>query len=206
MSKPILYYVYDPMCSWCWGYRKTWQALQAQLNGIVDIVYQVGGLAPDNNAPMSNDMRDFLQATWLKISHRLGTQFNFEFWTSCQPKRSTYPACRAVIVARHQHLEQEMYYAIQQAYYLHAQNPSLDSTLVAIANTLGMKDEGFKKALKSQSVQQQLLAEISKVQQMPIRGFPSLVLELQGEYTPVDINYLHWQPTKAQIVTLITNT
>ncbi|MEF1187337.1 DsbA family protein, partial [Vibrio sinaloensis] len=28
MTKAKLYYVYDPMCSWCWGYKPTWRAVE----------------------------------------------------------------------------------------------------------------------------------------------------------------------------------
>ncbi|MCJ8272080.1 MAG: DsbA family protein, partial [Psychrosphaera sp.] len=98
MEKPILYYVYDPMCSWCWGYRPAWQALKEQLEPVVDIQYRVGGLAPDSDLPMPADMQTFLQGVWHKINAQLGTQFNHDFWTHCQPRRSTYPACRAVLI------------------------------------------------------------------------------------------------------------
>ncbi|MFT6977114.1 MAG: putative protein-disulfide isomerase, partial [Shewanella psychromarinicola] len=27
MPNTTLYYVHDPMCSWCWGYRPTWDTL-----------------------------------------------------------------------------------------------------------------------------------------------------------------------------------
>ena len=94
MAKPILYYIYDPMCSWCWGYQPTWLLLQQQLESRIQIHTLVGGLAEDSNALMPETMQDFLQETWHKISAELGTQFNFNFWSQCQPKRSTYPACR----------------------------------------------------------------------------------------------------------------
>ena len=68
MNKPVLYYVYDPMCSWCWGYSPVWLTLQKQLKSIVNIHYIVGGLAEDSNEPMSDDMQIFLQKTWQKIS------------------------------------------------------------------------------------------------------------------------------------------
>lgn len=116
-EKPTLTYVYDPMCSWCWGYRPTWELLKGNLRGVVSIQYCLGGLAPDCDQVMQDDMQQVLQQTWRKISQQLGTQFNFDFWQHCQPKRSTYNACRAVIVARTQNLEQEMYLAIQQGYY-----------------------------------------------------------------------------------------
>jgi protein-disulfide isomerase-like protein with CxxC motif len=53
-----------------------------------------------------------------------GTEFNFDFWTKCQPRRDTYKACRAVIAASQQNAEEAMIEAIQKAYYLRAMNPS----------------------------------------------------------------------------------
>ena len=48
----ILYYLHDPMCSWCWGYRPTWLKLKAALPHYVQVEYLLGGLAPDNDEPM----------------------------------------------------------------------------------------------------------------------------------------------------------
>ncbi|WNC67490.1 DsbA family protein [Thalassotalea nanhaiensis] len=193
MNKPTLYYVYDPMCSWCWGYRPTWQTLQEQLQPLVNIQYKVGGLAPDSDVPMPTDMQNFLQQTWHKIATHLGTEFNHDFWTSCQPRRSTYPACRAMLIARQHNLEQEMYLAVQQAYYLNAKNPSNIDTLVSLATELGLDAAMFEQQMLSNEVQLQLIDEIGFVSDMPIRGFPSLVLSINGELKAIPIDYQHWQ-------------
>ncbi len=86
------------------------------------VQYILGGLAPDTQDPMPQEMQ-----TWLKIQQTIpGAGFNLDFWTTCQPRRSTYPACRAVIATRHQQpaLEAAMILAVQEAYYLNASNPS----------------------------------------------------------------------------------
>ena len=62
--KAKLYYVYDPMCSWCWGYAPTWNALQQKLTEFVDIHYCLGGLAEDSEQAMTLEMQNFLQQTW----------------------------------------------------------------------------------------------------------------------------------------------
>ena len=54
--KPVLYYIYDPMCSWCWGYAPTWLKIQKKLESIVQINTKVGGLAEDSNVLMPKDM------------------------------------------------------------------------------------------------------------------------------------------------------
>ena len=66
----------------------------------LSIEYKVGGLAPDSDEPMPLDMQQFLQQTWHRIEQQLGTKFNHDFWHTAQPRRSTYPACRAVLVAK----------------------------------------------------------------------------------------------------------
>ena len=95
----ILYYVHDPMCSWCWGFRPTWQKIQEGLSDDVEVRYLLGGLAPDSQEPMPKSMQLDIASYWGKIQqHISGTEFNFDFWEKCKPRRSTYPACRAVLL------------------------------------------------------------------------------------------------------------
>lgn len=190
---PILYYIHDPMCSWCWGYRPTWDLLQKKLESEVQVHSLVGGLAEDSDVPMPENMQNFLQQTWHKISAELGTKFNFDFWSQCQPKRSTYPACRAVIVAREHQKESEMSLAIQEAYYLYARNPSEVSTLIELAESIGLDGALFAQEINSDKVNQQLMNEIAKVRTLPIQGFPSLVLAVGGELFPIRLDYKNWQ-------------
>lgn len=198
-----LIYVYDPMCSWCWGFRETWLKLQAAIGDKLAIEYKVGGLAPDSDEPMRKEMQQFLQQTWQRIEQQLGTPFNHEFWHTAQPRRSTYPACRAVLVARQQNKEQEMHYAIQKAYYLDAQNPSDISTLASLAEQIGLEKNAFLKEIESEKINSLLMDEINQARSLPIQGFPSLVLENKGLYAAVPVNYQDWQSTYQQILSHI---
>jgi putative protein-disulfide isomerase len=163
----------------------------------------VGGLAEDSNVPMPEKMQHFLQQTWHKISAELGTQFNFDFWSQCQPKRSTYLACRAVIIARQSQQEQAMCSAIQEAYYLNAQNPSEVATLIKIASSIGIDGDLFAQQINSDKLKQQLGHEITRVRAMPIQGFPSLVLSVDGELFPIRLDYKSWQTSYDIILTTL---
>ena len=84
------------MCSWCWGFRPTWLRLRAALPSNVKVINLLGGLAPDNDQLMPPDMQVRIRGHWEAIQDRLGTEFNFDFWVECSPRRDTYKACRAV--------------------------------------------------------------------------------------------------------------
>ncbi len=189
----ILYYVHDPMCSWCWGFKPTWTEIKTKLPEQVELKYLLGGLAPDSNEPMPETMQSDIAGYWRRIQQHIpGTEFNFDFWDKCEPRRSTYPACRAVIAARQQNpdLELEMIEKIQYAYYMDAKNPSDDSTLISLATDLGLDKDQFEKDLNALETQQQLESEMMLGRQIGAQGFPSMILvkDQQAQYLPLDYN------------------
>jgi len=191
-AMPLLYYVHDPMCSWCWAFRPVWNRVKAKLPESVTVKYLLGGLAPDSDTSMIAAQQAEIQGHWKAIQSRVpGTMFNFDFWRVCTPRRSTYPACRAVIAARRQKplLEDAMIRAIQEAYYLQARNPSDDDVLVSLAATLGLKTEAFRADLNAPAAQKKLMADIRIHQGIGVRGFPGLVLETRGNYRQIRIDY-----------------
>ncbi|MDQ6967975.1 MAG: DsbA family protein [Mariprofundaceae bacterium] len=189
-----LYYIHDPMCSWCWAFRPVWQALKRQLPTALSVSYVLGGLAPDSHSPMSLGLQRQIQQHWRTIQQRVpGTMLNFEFWQENIPRRSTYPACRAVIAAKYQgeDYEDAMILAIQQAYYLHAKNPSNDDVLLACAASLNLDMQGFESDLNSAACKQQLMTDIRLSQSLGAEGFPSLVLDIDGIYHFIAVDYSH---------------
>ncbi len=199
-----LIYCYDPMCSWCWGFRPTWTALQKALAKHIDredLVIQpmVGGLAKDSDVPMSEDMKQKLQSTWHRIHDELGTEFNHNFWTDTVPRRSTYPAGRACLAARDRNLEMEMNHAIQKAYYLKAQNPSDMDTLAQCAEQIGLNKEGFLKSMAYIEAEQLLEKEVESARHLGLNSFPSLALLVGEELTYIPLDYKDHKTMQAQI-------
>lgn len=189
-----LIYCYDPMCSWCWGFKPVWEELRTLLEPLVkagklEIEYMVGGLAPDSDEPMPDEMQTKLQSVWQQISLHLGTEFNHAFWQDCKPRRSTYPACRACMVARDSGIEEEMITAIQHAYYLNAQNPSDLDTLAQCAELIGLDRAGFISSMEQVKKSQSLEMEISQARQLRLNSFPSLALVVDGRMNHIDLDY-----------------
>jgi len=192
-----LYYVYDPMCSWCYAFRPTWQQVQQQLPKHIQIQTVLGGLAPDTDEPMPLATQQMVQANWQKIIQAVpGTVFNFDFWTNCQPRRSTYPACRAVLAAEAQRFaaSTRMLEAIQNAYYRQARNPSDLRTLTQLAAELSLDVQRFELDIQSTEIQEQLEQDFVWADQLGVTSFPSLVLRhdqglirIQHSYTDAQV-------------------
>ena len=191
-SLVTLYYVHDPMCSWCWGFRPVWTKVQDELEDKVHIQYVLGGLAPDKDQPMSESMRISIRDNWQRIQREIpGIEFNYDFWTICQPRRSTYPACRAVIACKMQQplLEKDMILAIQQAYYLYARNPSDKDILIELADDIGLNTDTFVRDFKSKTCNKELERELLLSRKLYVSSFPALVLSQESADTTIHIDY-----------------
>ncbi len=182
-ARATLSYVLDPMCSWCWAFRPHWKRVLGALPADVDVRYVMGGLAPDSDNPMPQAMQEHLKSTWRQVAERTGAQFNFDFWIRCRPRRSTYPACRAVLAAglQNEQAVAEMIDAIQRAYYAEARNPSDVETLVALAEEIGLEGERFSADLDSDAVAERLRADFWTRDRFGVQGFPSVIVQLDAQ-------------------------
>ena len=193
MSDTRLIYIYDPMCSWCYAFNSSLQALQKDLPSTIRFSYLLGGLAPDSTEPMPIDLQNTIQQAWKRIEKTVpNLQFNYDFWKLNTPIRSTYPACRAILAAKKQGVEYEtkLLHAIQTAYYQKARNPSLQKTLQSCAIEVGLDTDTFIRDLNSQTINIELNKEIEFARNLGVASYPSLCLMLNKKQFNIDIDYL----------------
>jgi putative protein-disulfide isomerase len=198
------------MCSWCYAFSRTLDAVAGYFPAEAGLRYVMGGLAPDSNKSMPPPTRQYVQNAWRAVQARTGAAFNFDFWERCEPRRSTYPSCRAVIAAG---LQDEatipaMVTAIQTAYYQQARNPSDESTLVELANEIGLDAARFADELHSPLVEQRLQADFQFKNRLGVQGFPTLILEMNGHYYGLAIGYVEpetLQPRLEMVMQLTTS-
>lgn len=174
------------MCSWCWGFRATIEAVHRAVavpelrdgsDAPMKIEYVMGGLAPDSDEPMPAETQAYVRDQWRKVTTETGATFNWDFWENCSPRRSTYPACRAVIAAERQGSGKAMFEAIQKAYYQDARNPSNLSTLGALAAELALDQDAFDLDMVSGQVESDLQAGFEIRRSLQANEFPSLKLQ-----------------------------
>ncbi len=192
----IVYYVADPMCSWCWGFQANLVQIKEALPSDLPLVYVMGGLARDSDEPMPEDVKAYVKNAWRQVTAETGAPFNWDFWEVCEPRRSTYPSCRAFYAAQAQGEESGvlMFEAIQRAYYQDARNPSDVSTLVAVAGEIGLDVDRFVQDIKSEAIEKTMQEGFQLRRALNANEFPSLVLRkgdrvdfLMRGYDAVDV-------------------
>jgi len=192
LQSATLYYIADPMCSWCWGFREAFEGVEARLHGDLCVQWVMGGLAPDSTEPMDEGTRGYVQSAWHAVEAKSGAPFNHDFWKLCKPRRSTWPACRAVLAAEalQPGAGRRMFAGIQRAYYTEARNPSDVETLAEIATEIGLTDADFAARIDASEAHQALERDLELRGALGISGYPSVVLERDGQRSVLTRGYV----------------
>ncbi len=152
------------------------EIVERRLAAGVSLRRVMGGLAPDSDEPMPEAIRDRVQEAWHEVASATGARFDHRFWDQNAPRRSTWVACRACLVAEEQRVGAgaEMFRAIQEAYYLRARNPSLPEVLAELADSLGLEVSSFRTSLDSPAIQAALEVDFGLRDDLGASAFPSL--------------------------------
>lgn len=188
-----LIYITDPMCSWCWGFAPAIERIHERLPAGMDFSLVLGGLAPDSDEPMPAETRAMVQGAWDAVEERTGARFNRDFWERCAPRRSTWPACRAVLAARRLEAgaDWRVFKALQRAYYLEARNPSEEDTLIQVAGEQGLDERAFRDLLNGAEVEADFAKDRERCAEIGLTAFPTLAVDGPGGVTAITRG---WQP------------
>ncbi len=170
--------VADPMCSWCWGFEPVIESLIKDLGDEVKISLLLGGLRSKGDQAWDDAFKAYLAHHWKSVEEKTAQPFNTELLKRSDFDYDTKPACRAVVTVREiDETKQFSYFkALQKAFYLHAEDITLESTLARIAEEEGIDKESFLRRFESQAIIDKTEADRYKARSMGANVFPSLVL------------------------------
>lgn len=200
-----LIYFGDPMCSWCWGLSHHLKRLIAHYNGRLDFEIVMGGLRPGGGDPWTEDFRNMLRTHWEHVSEASGQPFNYDFFEREHFDYNTEPPARAVRVIRDLAPTQELefYEFIQSAFYVENLDPGLPEFYRAPCLTLGIEHPEFEVRFNSDQYKLLIRKDFTRAQQIGVRGFPSILLQIEDKIHVVTLGYAEFTQMQGVIDKLI---
>lgn len=208
---PSLLYIADPMCSWCYGFGPELNALLSGLPGLrLNVV--VGGLRAGNDQPMDDTLKQHLREHWGKVAETSGLPISYLNLEREGFVYDTEPACRAVVAARTLAPQAGLgvFHAIQRAFYGEGRDVTQGSVLAEVAAAaltgagIPIDAASFLATWDSEAVRLATLEDFAQVQQWEIQGFPTLVLERDGQLDLVSSGYVS-MPTLVERLDRLVN-
>ncbi|MFC5698057.1 DsbA family protein [Pseudomonas sp. GCM10022186] len=172
------------MCSWCWGFAPVAAALAEQAAAAgVPLHLIAGGLRTGQGAALDAHTKRYILEHWQAVNQATGQPFRFD---GALPEGFVYdtePACRALVVARMlaPELAWPLVRLIQHAFYAEGRDVTQASTLVALAEQVGIARIEFAEAFDGAAAREATAADFTWVQDLGIAGFPTMLAERDGQ-------------------------
>lgn len=192
-----IHYVFDPMCGWCYGAKALVQILQDIPDTV--FVFHPGGMIP--RRAIDTQFRSHILQADARIADITGVQFGDAYKArvaSAEPLiLDSFQTALAIVVA--ERLTQQgfaMLNAIQTAHYVDGLDVSSPATLQSLAEKLGITESLWQKTIEEYQPELTNIIDASHqfMQRFQVRGFPTLLIEQDQNWTKLDHSAFYGQP------------
>ncbi len=185
-----LHYIYDPLCGWCYGAEPLAQAA-ADVDDL-EVALHGGGLWPEPTQ-LPDHMRNYISEADKRLAELsgqpMGERYKNELLFDPELILESAPTIRAVLAA--ESLGRKglaMLQAIQHAHYVDGRHVVRPEVLADLAGSIGLDSGAFKQAVDNVDVEQHIAQTRALMGQIGAQGFPTFVLELNGQWYGVEHN------------------
>lgn len=208
MNERTLWYIADPMCSWCWGFSPVIEAIRHEYGERLAIRLVVGGLRSGTTEPLAPEKRAEILHHWHSVQQMTGQSFKFEGALPQGFIYDTEPACRAVVSAS---LIDSSYtfpllVAVQYAFYAEQADVTQVEVLIQLAVSVGFPAAQFSQVFASDAAKQVTQQHFRQAIQWGVRGFPTVIGEDAVGFHLLTNGYCTIETLRQHIDTWVLNT
>jgi putative protein-disulfide isomerase len=204
---PMLWYIADPMCSWCWGFAPVIERIKAVYGERMKIALVLGGLRPGTTAPVTAAFRAEILHHWHDVHQRTGQPFAFD---TALPEGFVYdtePAARAVVTVGALEPGSTFGYfkAVQTAFYAEARDVTRAEVLADVAGPFGVERVRFLEHFESDESRRRTLMHFRQSRELGVQGFPTAILQNAAGYALLTSGWRPFEELAPQIDEWLTS-
>lgn len=185
-----LIYVGDAMCSWCWGFAPTVDALQSHYTVPMRLIN--GGLRPGPNAQrLDDDLRAYLTHHWDQVAAVSGQPFDESVLDAKDWTYDTELPARAVVTMRDLAPESEwdLFKRLQRAFYAEGIDITDAAAYPHLVAPLAVDGAAFMDKLSDEGSRLAAWEDFEEAQVLRAHGFPTLLLRTGTDLATVTRGY-----------------
>ncbi len=187
VTKPILHYIHDPLCGWCYAAEPL---VQAAVTSGVTVALHGGGLWGEP-IHASAAKRRMMRSTDERISQITGQPFGQPYLDGLLLDPDTIwhsrPTIAAILAAQGiaPRSGLAMMAAIQRAHYVEGSRVVEQAVLVELARRIGLDPATFASSLDDVAVDRHIHETSVLMEEHDLHGFPTFLVERDGTLSRV---------------------
>ncbi len=208
MERPVIYYVFDVLCSWCYGFSGNIKQLEEEYKDRIDFRVMSGGMVIGEREGPIGELSPEIVESFKRIEEMSGQHFGEEFFAMQQKGEailSSLPGALALAAFRTYQPDNAVKFAsrMQEAIYKEGLEPASAKTYGHCAEDFGMNAEDFMKLMVDKDRLELVKEEFSIVRKWGITGFPAVVLQNKDKAYLIARGYTDYESLKKSVQDLL---
>lgn len=202
---PHFIYVYDPLCGWCYGFSPVIMELEETFRDRATFEVIAGGMVRGDRVGPLLDIAPYLREAYLTVEETTGIRFGQpyldELFGEADMIMDSEPGClvQTAVNLLQPDLAIPFAHEIQKSIYARGIPPSDRRSWVELAVTLGIDRQRISDLLSDDQTYQDMINGFSRSEGMGVRGFPTLLMEVEDQRYIITRGYAPWPAVEARI-------
>lgn len=196
MEKPIVYYIYDVLCGWCYGFSPVITAFHKKYKDDFEFRVVSGGMVLGEREGPIGEVAGYIGKAYRQVEETTGVKFGKGFLEGTLAKGEAHftslPGALAMSVLRYYQPDNAVAFAarMQKAIYDEGLAPSEAQTYGYCAEDFGMNATDFMRLMVDIDRLDLVKKEFKTVQQWGVQGFPAVIFQKGDQGYQIARGYL----------------
>jgi putative protein-disulfide isomerase len=202
--KPKIYYVYDPLCGWCFAYAPIMEKLAQEFKDQVEFVIVPGGMIVGDNVRPIREIAPYLLQAIPQLEEASGVKMGNPYMDMLKEGSyvaSSYQPSLALVVFKSFQTGRDVEYAhkVQQAYFIEAKDIMGDSLYMDLARQFDISPDEFIKRMSDTAYETKTQEHFDFASYLHTKGFPALVGKSGDGFVKITYGYLSEEESRKKI-------
>jgi len=182
MTRPKIIYVYDALCSWCYGFSPVIQAVHDVYSGIFDFEIISGGMMLGEQAGPISRVFPHIRDSYKRVEEITGIVFGLPFLKNLEEGEIVFDSeTPAIALTAFKRLQPEKAFEfatqIQNSVYFDGKEPQHMELYRYLAVNYGIDPDEFEKSMDDPALKEEAHYEFALATQLRVTSYPAVFLQ-----------------------------
>jgi putative protein-disulfide isomerase len=210
MSRPVLQYIFDPLCIWSYGFSPVLTRLIERFGGRLDFEAICGGLAIGDHALPVKDGFPELKQEISQVEKITGTRFGDNFKLLLEEGSymfNSFPPSKAVNTIGELNQDQSLQFGIriQHSLFMEGDNLNEIETYLSLAEGFNINRDEFETLYNSEMIAKKTNQQFEWCRRHDTLRFPTLLMRLNDDTGTISKGYRTYESLESHLHHLLNN-
>ncbi len=197
-------YCYDALCGWCYGFSPVIEKIFNEYKNDFQFEVLSGGMVIGERIGPIGEVAPYIKQAYKQVEATSGVKFGDGFLTELDKGKAIFtsiPPAIAMSIFKQNKANEQILFAgeLQKMIYYEGVAPDNLQAYAAKAGQYGLDKQDFLSKMSNPDHKNLAVNEFQKVANLGVRGFPTVMAQINEKYHVLNNGFISFEAMKKQI-------